>query len=155
MNMIIVSNILVWIVLIITIFKSGRNRRELNGDILEIVKLIDKNHINKSWFDLREEIEKKNISYLKSKQIEITEFIKNNELPQETKKNLKIELGIFVKNSIRRINGKTIKHDKEINSKLHNIFIKNHIDSLFYDDNYLEMIEDVIIKSSKDFIIHR
>ena len=155
MNMIIVSNISVWIILIITIFKLNRDRRKSNSNIEKIEKLIKENHIKLGWFDFREEIEKKNILYLKSKKIEITEYIKNSDLPQETKDNLKIELDIFIKNSIRRIEGKTVKDDKEIKSKLYNIFIENKIDSLLlYDDNYLEMIEDVIIKSSNNFIIH-
>ncbi|MCP1225480.1 hypothetical protein [Sebaldella sp. S0638] len=155
MNMIIVSNISVWVILIITIFKLNRDRRKSNSNIEKIKKLIDENHIKLGWFDFREEIEKKNILYLKSKKIEITEYIKNSDLPQETKDNLKIELDIFIKNSIRRIEGKTLKDDKEIKSKLYNIFIENKIDSLLlYDDNYLEMIEDVIIKSSNNFIIH-
>ena len=155
MNMIIVSNISVWIILIITIFKLNRDRRKSNSNIEKIEKLINENHIKLGWFDFREEIEKKNILYLKSKKIEITEYIKNSDLPQETKDNLKIELDIFIKNSIRRIEGKTVKDDKEIKSKLYNIFIENKIYSLLlYDDNYLEMIEDVIIKSSNNFIIH-
>ena len=63
MNMIIVSNISVWIILIITIFKLNRDRRKSNSNIEKIEKLINENHIKLGWFDFREEIEKK-ISYI-------------------------------------------------------------------------------------------
>ena len=45
MNMIIVSNISVWIILIITIFKLNRDRRKSNSNIEKIEKLINENHI--------------------------------------------------------------------------------------------------------------
>lgn len=43
------------------------------------------------------------ISYLENKKIEITEFIKNSELPQERKDNLKRDLDIFIKNATKEI----------------------------------------------------
>ena len=63
MNMIIVSNISVWIILIITIFKLNRDRRKSNSNIEKIEKLINENNIKLGWFEFREEIEKK-ISYI-------------------------------------------------------------------------------------------
>ena len=43
------------------------------------------------------------ISYLENKKIEITEFIKNSELPQERKDNLKKDLDTFIKNANKEI----------------------------------------------------
>ena len=48
----------------------------------------------------------------------------------------------------------TKKYEEEVKSKAHNIFVKNKIEYLLDDDSYVKMIEDIIIKSSNDFIAH-
>ena len=46
MNIIIISNILVWIVLIITIVKLDRNTQNYNRELFEIEKIIQKSSYN-------------------------------------------------------------------------------------------------------------
>ena len=48
------------------------------------------------------------ISYLENKKIEITEIIKNSELPQERKDNLKRDLDIFISNATKEVKRRTV-----------------------------------------------
>ena len=48
------------------------------------------------------------ISYLENKKLEITEYIKNSELPQERKDNLKRDLDIFISNSTKEVKRRTV-----------------------------------------------
>ena len=45
---------------------------------------------------------------LENKKIEITEIIKNSELPQERKDNLKRDLDIFISNATKEVKRRTV-----------------------------------------------
>ena len=134
MNMITVSNILVWIVLIITIFKLDRNTRNYNRELFEIEKLIQKSSYNQltddnnnwvEYINYQEKREEENfLSYLENKKIEISEFIENNNLPQERKDNLKIELDIFIMKATKEVKRRTVKKVIEIRDDGNRIYEK-------------------------------
>ena len=134
MNMITVSNILVWIVLIITIFKLDRNTRNYNRELFEIEKIIQKSSYNQltddnnnwvEYINYQEKREEENfLSYLENKKIEISEFIENNNLPQERKDNLKIELDIFIMKATKEVKRRTVKKVIEIRDDGNRIYEK-------------------------------
>ena len=43
------------------------------------------------------------------------------------------------------------QYSEEIKSKTHNIFVKNKLESLLDDENYLKVLEEAIIKSANDY----
>ena len=43
------------------------------------------------------------------------------------------------------------QHSEEIKSKTHNIFVKNKLESLLDDSDYLKVLEEVIIKSANEY----
>ena len=114
-----ISNILVWIVLIITIFKLDRNTRNYNRELFEIEKIIQKSSYNQltddnnnwvEYINYQEKREEENfLLYLENKKIEISEFIENNNLPKERKDNLKIELDIFIMKATKEVKRRTVK----------------------------------------------
>ena len=134
MNMITVSNILVWIVLIITIFKLDRNTRNYNRELFEIEKLIQKSSYNQltddnnnwvEYINYQEKREEENfLLYLENKKIEISEFIENNNLPKERKDNLKIELDIFIMKATKEVKRRTVKKVIEIRDDGNRIYEK-------------------------------
>ena len=134
MNIIIISNILVWIVLIITIFKLDRNTRNYNRELFEIEKIIQKSSYNQltddnnnwvEYINYQEKREEENfLSYLENKKIEISEFIENNNLPQERKDNLKIELDIFIMKATKEVKRRTVKKVIEIRDDGNRIYEK-------------------------------
>ena len=59
-------------------------------------------------FELPKVVVENVTSYLENKKIEITEYIKNSELPQERKDNLKRDLDIFISNATKEVKRITI-----------------------------------------------
>ena len=59
-------------------------------------------------FELPKVVVENVTSYLENKKIEITEFIKNSELPQERKDNLKRDLDIFISNATKEVKRRTV-----------------------------------------------
>lgn len=117
MNVFIVSIVFIFIILIIMIFELNRNIRQLKKDTLKIEKIIYRGrHI---YPDIKDEYnyymdkfeEEDFLSYLENKKIEITEFIKNNNLHEERKDNLKIELDIFIMKATKEIKKGSIEND--------------------------------------------
>ena len=43
------------------------------------------------------------------------------------------------------------QYSEEIKGKTHNIFVKNKLESLLDDENYLKVLEEAIIKSANDY----
>ncbi|MCP1225780.1 hypothetical protein [Sebaldella sp. S0638] len=43
------------------------------------------------------------------------------------------------------------QYSEEIKSKTHNIFVKNKLESLLDDENYLKVLEEAIIKSANTY----
>ena len=43
------------------------------------------------------------------------------------------------------------QYSEEIKSKTHNICVKNKLESLLDDENYLKVLEEAIIKSANDY----
>ena len=43
------------------------------------------------------------------------------------------------------------QYSEEIKSKTHNIFVKHKLESLLDDENYLKVLEEMIIKSADDY----
>ena len=134
MNIIIISNILVWIVLIITIVKLDRNTQNYNRELFEIEKIIQKSSYNQltddnnnwvEYINYQEKREEENfLSYLENKKIEISEFIENNNLPKERKDNLKIELDIFIMKATKEVKRRTVKKVIEIRDDGNRIYEK-------------------------------
>ena len=134
MNMIIVSNILVWIVLIITIVKLDRNTQNYNRELFKIEKIIQKSSYNEltddnnnwvEYINYQEKREEENfLLYLENKKIEISEFIENNNLPKERKDNLKIELDIFIMKATKEVKRRTVKKVIEIRDDGNRIYEK-------------------------------
>ena len=134
MNIIIISNILVWIVLIITIVKLDRNTQNYNRELFEIEKIIQKSSYNQltddnnnwvEYINYQEKREEENfLLYLENKKIEISEFIENNNLPKERKDNLKIELDIFIMKATKEVKRRTVKKVIEIRDDGNRIYEK-------------------------------
>lgn len=134
MNIIIISNILVWIVLIITIVKLDRNTQNYNRELFEIEKIIQKSSYNEltddnnnwvEYINYQEKREEENfLLYLENKKIEISEFIENNNLPKERKDNLKIELDIFIMKATKEVKRRTVKKVIEIRDDGNRIYEK-------------------------------
>lgn len=117
MNFFIVSIVFIFIILIIMIFELNRNIRQLKKDTLKIEKIIYRGR--RTYPDIKDEYnyymdkfeEEDFLSYLENKKIEITEFIKNNNLHEERKDNLKIELDIFIMKATKEIKKGSIEND--------------------------------------------
>ena len=134
MNIIIISNILVWIVLIITIVKLDRNTQNYNRELFKIEKIIQKSSYNEltddnnnwvEYINYQEKREEENfLLYLENKKIEISEFIENNNLPKERKDNLKIELDIFIMKATKEVKRRTVKKVIEIRDDGNRIYEK-------------------------------
>ena len=99
------------------IFELNRNIRQLKKDTLKIEKIIYRGR--RTYPDIKDEYnyymdkfeEEDFLSYLENKKIEITEFIKNNNLHEERKDNLKIELDIFIMKATKEIKKGSIEND--------------------------------------------
>ena len=134
MNIIIISNILVWIVLIITIVKLDRNTQNYNRELFEIEKIIQKSSYNEltddnnnwvEYINYQEKREEENfLLYLENKKIDISEFIENNNLTKERKDNLKIELDIFIMKATKEVKRRTVKKVIEIRDDGNRIYEK-------------------------------
>ena len=130
MNFFIVSIVFIFIILIIMIFELNRNIRQLKKDTLKIEKIIYRGR--RTYPDIKDEYnyymdkfeEEDFLSYLENKKIEISEFIENNNLPQERKDNLKIELDIFIMKATKEVKRRTVKKVIEIRDDGNRIYEK-------------------------------
>lgn len=51
----------------------------------------------------------------------------------------------------KSIKEKLDEYSEEIKGKTHNIFVKNKLESLLDDSDYLKVLEEVIIKSANEY----
>ena len=51
----------------------------------------------------------------------------------------------------KSIKEKLDEYSEEIKGKTHNIFVKNTLESLLDDSDYLKVLEEVIIKSANEY----